>query len=127
MGMHGERLLTSRADKPLSTMTALKNKNAERELLAVKMLEWEQQNEVTRLPIMTPQSQLLSMRAGEVELIGFKDVCKRWDLKGHAVLQIICRHVWVIGIMQDGQRCYALADIEKIEKVPNFRLLKSII
>ena len=65
------------------------------------------------------------MRAGHVELISMKDIATRWDVSVRVVPALLAKWPTLMYIMQGTDRLYSLADIQRCESQPNYKLHKS--
>lgn len=113
-------MVGSRFDRPTSTNAAVKQKQAQRELLAVQMLEWEKTHTVTVIPYgVSREQQLIKMREGELELIGSKTLSVRWGLRGGTLPTVLAKYdlMW---IMLDNEKAFWIEDIKRLENKKDF-------
>ena len=117
----------TRMDRPASTMTALRQKEAERqEILSAVEMFLAQGGSIKTIPsTISKEAQLGKMRAGEVELISMKDIADRWDVSVRTMPSILSKWPTLMYIMQGTERLYSLADIQRYESQPSFKLHKS--
>lgn len=122
-------LIASRLDRPASTQTAIKQKEAERqELLSAVELFLAQGGSIKTIPSnLSKEAQLGKMRAGEMELISMKEIADRWDVSVRAMPSVLAKWPTLMYIMQGTDRLYSLADIQRCESQPNYKLHKSTI
>lgn len=123
--LHGE----ARIERPASTMTALRQKEAERqEILSAVEMFLAQGGSIKTIPsTISKEAQLGKMRAGEVELISMKEIADRWDVSVRTMPSILSKWPTLMHIMQGTERLYSLADIQRCESQPGFKLHKSTI
>ena len=126
---NGYQMTESRLDRPASTQTALRQKEAERqEILAAVELFKAKGGKITVLQSTVSKEGLLGkMRAGEVDLISMADIAKRWKLPAKTLPAVMLKWPSMMYIMEGTQRIYCLDDIKRVEQQPNFRLHKSTI
>lgn len=122
-------LIASRLDRPASTQTAIKQKEAERqELLSAVELFLAQGGSIKTIPsTISKEAQLGEMRSGKVATISMADIAKRWDVSVKVVPALLAKWPTLMYIMQGTDRLYSLADIQRCESQPNYKLHKSTI
>jgi hypothetical protein len=123
--LHGE----TRIERPASTQTAIRQKEAERqEILSAVEIFLAQGGSIKTIPsTISKEAQLGEMRSGKVATISMADIAKRWDVSVRAMPSILAKWPTLMYIMQGTDRLYSLADIERVEKQPGFKLHKSSI
>ena len=123
--LHGE----TRIERPASTMTALRQKEAERqEILSAVELFLAQGGSIKTIPsTISKEAQLGDMRSGKVATISMADIAKRWDVSVRVVPALLAKWPTLMYIMQGTDRLYSLADIQRCESQPNYKLHKSTI
>jgi hypothetical protein len=116
-------------DRPASTQTAIRQKEAERqEILSAVEIVLAQGGSIKTIPsTISKEAQLGKMRAGEVELISMKEIADRWDVSVRTMPSILSKWPTLMYIMQGTERLYSLADIQRYESQPGFKLHKSTI
>ncbi len=126
---NGYSMLESRLDRPASTQTAIRQKEAERqEILAAVELFKAKGGKVTVIPSTISKEGLLGkMRSGEVDLISMADIAKRWKLPVKTLPAVMLKWPSMMYIMEGTQRVYCLDDIKRVEQQPHYRLHKSTI
>lgn len=119
----------TRMDRPASTQTAIRQKEAERqEILSAVEIFLAQGGSIKTMPsTISKEAQLGEMRSGKVATISMADIAKRWDVSVRAMPSILAKWPTLMYIMQGTDRLYSLADIERVEKQPGFKLHKSSI
>lgn len=124
---NGYQTIDSRMDRPASTQTALRQKEAERQqILAAVELFKAKGGKITVIQSTISRDGLLGkMRAGEVDLISMNDIAKRWKLPVKTLPAVMLKWPSMMYIMDGIQRVYCLDDIKRVEQQPNFRLHKS--
>ena len=117
----------NRPERPASTQTALRQKEAARqEILSAVALFLAQGGSIQTIPsTISKEAQLGKMRAGEVELISMKEIADRWDVSVRTMPSILSKWPTLMYIMQGTERLYSLADIQRYESQPGFKLHKS--
>lgn len=120
-------LMDSRLDRPASTMTALRQKEAARqEILSAVELYLAQGGKITVLPNSSSKTgQLTAMRSGEVELIRMGDIAKRWKVSIRTMPAILAKWPSMMYILDGTERLYSLEDIQRVEAQPGYKLHKS--
>lgn len=123
--LHGE----TRIERPASTQTAIRQKEAERqEILSAVEIFLAQGGSIKTIPsTISKEAQLGEMRSGKVATISMADIAKRWDVSVRAMPSILAKWPTLMYIMNGQERLYSLADIERVEKQPGFKLHKSSI
>lgn len=116
-------LIASRLDRPASTQTAIKQKEAERkEILSAVELFLAQGGSIKTIPSTISRShQLIEMREGRVPLISFDDLAIRWDMPHKSLNGLINKYPNTLYILIGDIRHFAVADIERIEKTEKGR------
>ena len=117
----------TRIERPASTMTALRQKDAERqEILSAVELFLAQGGSIQTIPSsISKEAQLGKMRAGEMETISMKDIAIRWEVSIRVVPALLAKWPTLMYIMQGTDRLYSLADIQRCESQPGYKLHKS--
>lgn len=101
-------------------------KAKERDELARLMAEFEAKKAVTVLPYgFSMEAQLVKMRTGEIELISWNSLAKRWGVNPCQLNNIVSKWKTLPSIVVDMKKHYALSDIERLEKLPNFKMANS--
>ena len=118
-----------RLEKPASTQTALKQKEAaRREILSAVELFLAQGGVIKTIPsTISKEAQLGQMRRGEVETISMREIAERWGINVKAVPSIMGKWPTLMYIMNGTDRLYSLEDIQRVEKTPGYKLHKSTI
>ena len=126
---NGYSMVESRLDRPASTQTAIRQKEAERqELLAAVELFKAKGGVIKTIPSTISKDGLLGkMRAGEVELISLAEIAKRWKIPLKTLPAVMIKWPSMMYIMDGTQRVYCLDDIKRVEQQPNYKLHKSTI
>lgn len=119
----------TRMDRPASTMTALRQKDAQRqEILSAVELFLSQGGSIKTIPsTISKEAQLGDMRSGKIATISMKDIADRWDVSVRAMPSVLAKWPTLMYIMQGTDRLYSLADIQRCESQPNYKLHKSTI
>ena len=122
-------LMDSRLDRPASTLTALRQKDAQRaEILSAVELFLAQGGTITVLPgTSSKTNQLTAMRSGKVELIRMSDIAKRWKVSHRTMPAILAKWPSMMYILDGTERLYSLEDIQRVEAQPGYKLHKSTI
>lgn len=123
--LHGE----TRLERPASTQTAIRQKEAERqEILSAVEIFLAQGGSIKTIPsTISKEAQLGEMRSGKVATISMADIAKRWDVSVRTMPSILSKWPTLMYIMNGQERLYSLADIQRCESQPNFKLHKSSI
>lgn len=126
---NGYLITDSRLDRPASTQTAIKQKEAERqELLAAVELFKAQGGVIKQIPTsISKEAQLGKMRAGEMELIDMVEIARRWKINVRTVPAVLAKWPTLMYIMSGTDRLYSLEDIQRVEKTPGYKLHSSVI
>lgn len=114
--------------RPLSPVAqSAKDKEPERQALAEDIARFiEGGGRITHLGgYIDRGGQLLDMREGKVPLISFEAIGKRWGVPVRALALTLGKWPSLLYVIVDGQRCYALADIERCEQIENFKIHKA--
>ena len=121
--LHGE----TRIERPASTQTAIRQKEAERqEILSAVEIFLAQGGSIKTIPsTISKEAQLGEMRSGKVATISMADIAKRWDVSVRTMPSILSKWPTLMYIMNGQERLYSLADIERYERQPGFKLHKS--
>lgn len=122
-------LIGSRLDRPSSIQTAIKQKEGERqEILAAVEAFKASGGAITVIPTtISKDAQLMQMRKGEVELISFADIAKRWGLQPKSLPPVMAKWPTLMYVMHGQERMYCLDDIRRLEETPNHKLNYSVI
>ena len=122
-------LIASRLDRPASTQTAIKQKEAERqEILNAVELFLAQGGSIKTIPSnLSKEAQLMKMRAGEIPLISMREISDRWQQPMRAMAVIMSKWPTLMYIMDGTERLYSLEDIKRCEQQPNYRMHKTIL
>lgn len=122
-------LIASRLDRPASTQTAIKQKEAERkEILSAVELFLAQGGSIKTIPSnLSKEAQLMKMRAGEIPLISMREISDRWQQPMRAMAVIMSKWPTMMYIMDGTERLYSLEDIKRCEQQPNYRMHKTIL
>jgi hypothetical protein len=117
----------NRPERPASTQTALRQKEAARqEILSAVALFLSQGGSIQTIPsTISKEAQLGEMRSGKVATISMADIAKRWDVSVRTMPSILSKWPTLMYIMQGTERLYSLADIQRYESQPGFKLHKS--
>ena len=123
----GYQMIESRLDRPASTQTAIRQKEAERqELLAAVAMFQAKGGVIKQIPShVSKEAQLGKMRAGEMELIDMAELAKRWKVNVRVLPAILAKWPTMLYIMVGTQRVYWLEDIKRCEQQPDYKLHKS--
>lgn len=117
----------NRPERPASTQTALRQKDAQRaEILSAVELFLAQGGKITVVPSTSSKTgQLTAMRSGEVELIRMGDIAKRWRVSIRTMPAILAKWPSMMYILDGTERLYSLEDIKRVEAQPGYKLHKS--
>jgi hypothetical protein len=123
--LHGE----TRIDRPASTQTAIRQKEAERqEILSAVEIFLAQGGSIQTIPTtVSKEAQLGEMRAGRVGMISAKEIARRWRLSAKVIPSVLAKWPTLMYIMDGTDRLYCLADIERVEKQPGYKLHKNTV
>jgi hypothetical protein len=103
----------------------MRQKEPERELIALQIAEYLTRKEITVVPSgMSKHAQLVAMRDGELELISFTDLAKRWELTAKQLTQLLFRYTLLVYVMKRDTKMFWLEDIKRIEELPDYKLCK---
>jgi hypothetical protein len=124
---NGYNVKDSRLDRPASTQTAMQQKESERqEILSAVEIFLAQGGSIKTIPsTISKEAQLGDMRSGKVATISMADIAKRWDVSVRAMPSVLAKWPTLMYIMQGTDRLYSLADIQRCESQPNYKLHKS--
>lgn len=123
--LHGE----TRIERPASTQTAIRQKDAQRqEILSAVEIFLSQGGSIKTIPsTISKEAQLGEMRSGKIQTISMKDIADRWGVSVRAMPSVLAKWPTLMYIMGGTDRLYSLADIQRCESQPNYKLHKSTI
>ena len=119
----------TRPERPASTQTALRQKEAARqEILSAVALFLSQGGSIQTIPsTISKEAQLGEMRAGRIPTISMREIAERWDINVRAIPSVMAKWPTLMYIMNGTDRLYSLEDIQRVEKTPGYKLHKSTI
>lgn len=126
---NGYLVKDSRLDRPASTQTAIRQKEAERqELLAAVELFKAKGGVIQQVePHISKEAQLAKMREGRVGLISYTEIGKRWKISTKVLANVLSKWPTMMYIMEGTERMYSIDDIQRVEKQPNYKLRSSVL
>lgn len=126
---NGYQMIDSRMDRPASTQTAIRQKDAARqEILSAVALFLAQGGSIKTIPsTISKEAQLGEMRAGRIQTISMQAIADRWGLSVRAIPSVMAKWPALMYIMSGTDRLYSLEDIQRVEKTPGYKLHKSTI
>lgn len=119
----------TRLDRPASTQTAIRQKEAERqEILAAVALFQAKGGVIKKIDShISKEAQLAKMREGRLELIGYNEIAKRWKISPKVLSNVLSKWPTMMYIMEGQERMYWIEDIQRVEKQPNYKLRSSVL
>jgi len=126
---NGYQMIESRLDRPASTQTAIRQKEAERqELLAAVALFQANGGVIQKVPShLSKEAQLAKMREGHLDLISYTQIAKRWAVSPKVLANVLSKWPTLMYIMEGQERMYWIEDIQRVEKQPNYKLRASVL
>ena len=120
-------IVTTVRDRGLPIESAVQRKAAEREeILSAIAAFTAKGGEIKKIPsYVSKNEQLFKMRDGEVELIGFNDLARRWGVTNVTLNGLLHKWPTLLYIHRNNERMFAIPDIERLETGPNYRLHKT--
>jgi len=105
----------------------MQQKEAERqEILSAVEIFLSQGGSIKTIPsTISKEAQLGDMRTGKIQTISMAGIAKRWDVPVRTMPSILAKWPTLMYIMGGTDRLYSLADIERVEKQPGYKLHKS--